>query len=321
MSAANVISPNTCRLYFQEQDFVTAASALPIVLKSEGLWRLTRQFNQLVKQTEESSIALQYVDRFRVVVAKPPVNSNPLSRGLANFSFQQYVRKYCESLMLASCYAGNIAMVELLFTKFRVSLYLVDQAKGDYPLVSIAVLKGHDVLVRWLIQKGAPLDLKDRVHQRTAMHFACEKGKEKALEILLKAGAKVDAMDIEGTKPLQSCISSQVMPLSSQSFWGWLARQLSYENADADLSILNIFRKRPIDYSNKVELNQKLFKYTSPQLSSENSKTYTPQIPAVLWISIFGFLKKEDLIQNVMQVSRLFYNLGTKTLVQDYNKV
>lgn len=73
-----------------------------------------------------------------------------------------------------------------------------------YPLVR-ASADGYDDVVALLINHGAELEVVDADdYMRTPLFLAARLNREKALTVLLEAGANIEAKDIEGCTPLLS---------------------------------------------------------------------------------------------------------------------
>ena len=63
-------------------------------------------------------------------------------------------------------------------------------------------------IVRWLLIHGAEVDVADAAQRWTALHHAARDGKVRMVEILLAAGATVDAKDMFGNTPLWRCVAN-----------------------------------------------------------------------------------------------------------------
>jgi ankyrin repeat protein len=50
--------------------------------------------------------------------------------------------------------------------------------------------KGHEAVVKLLLEKGAELETKDNYRGRTPLSWAAEKGHEAVVKLLLEKGAK-----------------------------------------------------------------------------------------------------------------------------------
>ncbi|MBX3161258.1 MAG: ankyrin repeat domain-containing protein [Deltaproteobacteria bacterium] len=63
-------------------------------------------------------------------------------------------------------------------------------------------------VVRWLLARGAEVDVADAAQRWTALHHAARDGKVQIVDILLQAGATVDAKDMFGNTPLWRCVAN-----------------------------------------------------------------------------------------------------------------
>lgn len=81
-----------------------------------------------------------------------------------------------------------------------------DSVKEKHPISSeqplhVAARKGHVAVVEVLLDAGASVDAVDA--GKTPLHWAAEKGRDATVERLLAAGASVDAVDSDGMTPYQ----------------------------------------------------------------------------------------------------------------------
>eukprot|EP00644_Phytophthora_capsici_P016164 jgi/Phyca11/59608/gw1.28.209.1 len=76
-------------------------------------------------------------------------------------------------------------------------------AAGGDSLLHVAAWNGWQEHVEILIKEGADVNLIDSsASRRTPLHEACEAGHVSVVELLLRAGARWDAMDVGGDSPL-----------------------------------------------------------------------------------------------------------------------
>ena len=74
-------------------------------------------------------------------------------------------------------------------------------ADGNTPLIDAAIM-GETEAVNLLLCHGAVVDLPNGSVQCTALHFACFKGHEGAVRLLLAAGASTTLEDSRGCRPM-----------------------------------------------------------------------------------------------------------------------
>jgi hypothetical protein len=102
-------------------------------------------------------------------------------------------------------------------------------------------------LVYWLLSRGAEVDVADAAQRWTALHHAARDGKVRIVEILLQAGATVDAKDMFGNTPLWRCIANGDRKQKQKMFE--IARLLL--KAGADPRRKNNYDISPIDCETK----------------------------------------------------------------------
>lgn len=107
--------------------------------------------------------------------------------------------------ILGAVYRGEVSVLE------HVTLAEVNASDDDgrSPLMH-AVLAEHadPSIVRFLIDRGADVNVADKDQNWTALHFAARDQKEPIVRVLLEAGAKVDPVDVFGNTPLWRVVST-----------------------------------------------------------------------------------------------------------------
>jgi ankyrin repeat protein len=93
---------------------------------------------------------------------------------------------------------GHEALVKLLLEK-GANLEFQDKS-GQTPL-SLAARKGHEAIVKLLLEKGSNLETQDESGQ-TPLSWAAEKGHEAVVELLLEKGADLETQDESSQTPL-----------------------------------------------------------------------------------------------------------------------
>lgn len=81
--------------------------------------------------------------------------------------------------------------------------YVQKQGKEGHTFAHWAALGGHNVLLEYLLDKGAPLnDHSDNDYGPRPIHWACVHGHVIVVEMLLEKGVPIDVMDLNGCSPL-----------------------------------------------------------------------------------------------------------------------
>lgn len=63
-------------------------------------------------------------------------------------------------------------------------------------------------MVQLLLENGASVNVADKVQHWTSLHFASRDGKPVLVSLLLKRGARVDAVDVYGNTPLLRALTA-----------------------------------------------------------------------------------------------------------------
>jgi ankyrin repeat protein len=93
---------------------------------------------------------------------------------------------------------GHEAVVKLLLEK---GAELESRALGVRTPLSWAAEKGREAVVKLLLEKGAELESRD-TRGRTPLSWAAENGREAAVKLLLEKGAELESRDTRGRTPL-----------------------------------------------------------------------------------------------------------------------
>ncbi|KAK3686838.1 hypothetical protein LTR37_019429 [Vermiconidia calcicola] len=84
-----------------------------------------------------------------------------------------------------------------------------------FTAILLAAKRGHEVTVRFLVQRGANVHVED-YHGRGLLHWAARYGSSTGLDILLKKGVEIDAADRWGKTPLMWAIENGQTKISQQ---------------------------------------------------------------------------------------------------------
>jgi ankyrin repeat protein len=95
----------------------------------------------------------------------------------------------------------NITLVRELLEK---GAHVDPEDNKTTPLMA-AAQKGHSDIMQLLIKAGANVNAQDHVHG-TALFYAAKEGKSEACKLLISSGALVDTISINGCTPLRSAL-------------------------------------------------------------------------------------------------------------------
>ncbi len=99
--------------------------------------------------------------------------------------------------------AGDIEKVQ----KFLKRGYKANQKYMFYPVL-IAAVHRQDAMLRYLVEQGADLSVRDTHFGRTALHFCAEQGMYSTIEYLLDQGMDINAQDYDKNTPLHLAVDS-----------------------------------------------------------------------------------------------------------------
>jgi hypothetical protein len=117
----------------------------------------------------------------------------PLPTFLGNLNFLAN-----EVLKSAMC-PGHEVLVQLLIVRDDVDINI--KVSGQTPL-SWAAEKGHEAIVKLLLERGAELETKDNNCGQTPLSWAAEKGHEAVVKLLLERGAELETKSNNSQTPL-----------------------------------------------------------------------------------------------------------------------
>lgn len=97
--------------------------------------------------------------------------------------------------------AARTASIELTLALLARGSIGIDSVTGqDLTPLTLSVLFGHSSVANILLNKGASVSMKDN-EGHTALHFAAYKGDRSATKLLVRAGAAVDAREVNRFEP------------------------------------------------------------------------------------------------------------------------
>ncbi len=135
----------------------------------------------------------------------------------AKVNLQPEDKLMCGTALHAAARGGHIAILDLLIAN---GADVNAEYKYGTPL-HLAVAPKHEVedkrsgeIVKKLIARGANVNAKSLQEGRTPLHIAARRGRLKAVEILIAAGAEVNARDKKGKTPLSEApVNSEIFNL------------------------------------------------------------------------------------------------------------
>ena len=107
--------------------------------------------------------------------------------------------------LILAAFGGSPAVVKRLLQTRKVNINLRD-ANGRTPL-SWAAIKGYETIAQMLLQAGAKVEAQNK-EGRTPLFWAAGYGHVACVKVLLKAGAKIEAQDEIGQTPLSYAAQS-----------------------------------------------------------------------------------------------------------------
>ncbi|XP_031781196.1 serine/threonine-protein phosphatase 6 regulatory ankyrin repeat subunit C-like isoform X2 [Nasonia vitripennis] len=105
--------------------------------------------------------------------------------------------------------AGHEELTELLLAQPEVDATLLHYT-GKTMLHFAADARWESVkTARWLLERGVPLDARDRIFQNSPLHIALRTGKSAMAKLLIERGADVNARNGDGLRPLHLAVTGR----------------------------------------------------------------------------------------------------------------
>jgi ankyrin repeat protein len=121
------------------------------------------------------------------------------NRSRYNYSQRAYSQraKQMTGVHLAAYFGLREATMELLKNGHD-----PDSKDDGRTLLLWATVHEHEGVVKLLLDKGAELESKEKIHGRTPLSWAAEIGPEAVVKLLLEGGAEMESKDKDGLTPL-----------------------------------------------------------------------------------------------------------------------
>ncbi|XP_070540511.1 fibronectin type 3 and ankyrin repeat domains protein 1-like [Ptychodera flava] len=173
----------------------------------------------------------------------------------ADVNFQNDSGK--NALMLA-CFAGQLEVVKTL--RAEGATWEVCDKGGSTPM-HWAVDSGNTRLLRWIIEDGCPVDIRDRNSGWTPLMRACTLGgNTEVARVLISSGANVNTKDNDGKTPLMIAALN-----------GHLSLVELLIQKGADIHVKNEFGKTAVDFAGSFD-RRRVSKFFEDLLAKEKEK-------------------------------------------------
>lgn len=287
--------------YYREEDAGKAETFLVAALDSGKLTGIMKQFETLIKASDEPDLSVKYLEKFRVAIYSCQ-DAGAIRN--AKVVFDKYAVELSKSdQMISACWFG-FKDLAVIFSR-KVKLDIVSEKTG-FTLAHYAAYRGHRDIALWLIQYKAPLEIKTKDSGRTPLHLACLTGRVKIIKALLDAKLNKNDSDKGGFTALHlACMPHEVK--MDPVFRTRLALRLFIAGCNPRLP--NNDGKKPSFYitpEERVGLKDKLRKF--------NVDPATLQLPMDVWVLIFRKLPNAMLTNQLPLVSKEWNNAASDTL-------
>ncbi len=140
-----------------------------------------------------------------VLVAALPLSSVLVAAPAVKKEEVKKVPRWMEKFdpLLIAAHEGEAAEVKKLLEKgSNIKVTASYKHVNGWTALHFAAQEGHEKIIELLIAKGADINQKDKVQQRTPLHLASAQGMTKAVNMLIAKGADVNVKDKGGNTAL-----------------------------------------------------------------------------------------------------------------------
>ncbi|ETN01021.1 hypothetical protein PPTG_17467 [Phytophthora nicotianae INRA-310] len=161
--------------------------------------RLLSELNPLTDR--QRPFQAKYAAKLRCRLERMLASVQSWQHVLDGYDENDSISSYWNSIQ--ALYASSSAIISSDESRRQYALNSWRGAPGGGSLLHIAAWNGWEKHVQLLIDEGADVNLIDSsASYRTPLHEACRAGHVPVVELLLRSGARLDAVDVSGDSPL-----------------------------------------------------------------------------------------------------------------------
>ncbi|ETK90487.1 hypothetical protein L915_05752, partial [Phytophthora nicotianae] len=161
--------------------------------------RLLSELNPLTDR--QRPLQAKYAAKLRCRLERMLASVQSWQHVLDGYDENDSISSYWNSIQ--ALYASSSAIISSDESRRQYALNSWRGAPGGGSLLHIAAWNGWEKHVQLLIDEGADVNLIDSsASYRTPLHEACRAGHVPVVELLLRSGARLDAVDVSGDSPL-----------------------------------------------------------------------------------------------------------------------
>ena len=138
-------------------------------------------------------------------------------------------------LLFTASRNGNIKIVKKIFKQYKYTDVNIMDEQGNTPL-HIATISNNIIIVKYLISKGACIDIKNK-NGKTPLYNAIEVNNFEIASFLLTHGATVDIKDINGMTPLHIAVINKLYNITTLLIFNHSNTDIKNSNGETPLDL------------------------------------------------------------------------------------
>ncbi|MCP4101072.1 MAG: hypothetical protein GY750_06565 [Lentisphaerae bacterium] len=175
---------------------------------------------------------------------KYKVDIDGISEELLNFIINRY--DIIDTRFL--CIVSRTGSVDLLKRVLNALDNNIKKYKHHHLLLHYAIFSGNFKAIEFLINAGAEVNLPEKRKQSTPLHTAAKYSSPVTITFLLKQGARIDNIDIDGNTPLHiACKYGNFRVIEQLAFNQIVSHSMNYSYYANMIKIKNKNNKTPVD--------------------------------------------------------------------------